>query len=222
MFGAEIALGTDAAARGPHLTLLVKDREGWRSLCRLLTAAQLAGSKGHAPVPPAALAARVAECPEALTNTRQVADRCAFVLNFGRHIFPAAPIPADRGGSRASETPDGQLRALCHEGLIARYGDEEPTARHRATRQLDHELGIIRDLGLASFFLVVRDVVRFARAASRARGGGQPSAPSWPIRSASPASNRSATTCSSSASSAASGGASPILISTSATPAARK
>lgn len=49
--GAEIAL-TD----GRHLTLLVKDRDGWRALCRLLTAAQLAGSKGHPLVAPKLLA----------------------------------------------------------------------------------------------------------------------------------------------------------------------
>ncbi|HET8628633.1 MAG TPA: PHP domain-containing protein, partial [Thermomicrobiales bacterium] len=38
IFGAEVAV----PGLG-HLTLLVKDGEGWRALCRLLTAAQLAG-----------------------------------------------------------------------------------------------------------------------------------------------------------------------------------
>ncbi|HET8628263.1 MAG TPA: DNA polymerase III subunit alpha, partial [Thermomicrobiales bacterium] len=43
--------GAEVAVPGlGHLTLLVRDKEGWRSLCRLLTAAQLAGRKGQAPV----------------------------------------------------------------------------------------------------------------------------------------------------------------------------
>lgn len=56
--GAEIALSaTPAAGPGGHLTLLCQNAAGYRSLCRLLTAAQLAGAKGHAPVAPEQLAA---------------------------------------------------------------------------------------------------------------------------------------------------------------------
>ncbi len=45
IFGAEV----DVSDLG-HLTLLVKNPDGWRSLCRLITAARLAWGKGHAPV----------------------------------------------------------------------------------------------------------------------------------------------------------------------------
>ena len=55
IFGAEVAL-----EGGGHLTLLARDAAGWRSLCRLLTRAQLEGRKGHAPVRPALLAEHAA------------------------------------------------------------------------------------------------------------------------------------------------------------------
>ncbi|MFN8515179.1 MAG: PHP domain-containing protein [Chloroflexia bacterium] len=62
IFGAEIALHPHVDDDGPpgHLTLLARDADGWRSLCRLLTAAQLAGSKGQAWATPALLVANTA------------------------------------------------------------------------------------------------------------------------------------------------------------------
>src|SRR5205814_10491282 len=90
-------------------------------------------------------------------NTRLVADRCRFALDLGPHRFPAVAIPAGR-------TPEGHLRALCRAGLAARYARAAPALQRRAAARLDEELAVIADLGLASYFLVVRDVVRFARA----------------------------------------------------------
>jgi len=282
LFGAEIALARKDGTPGRHLTLLVRDREGWRSLCRLLSAAQLAGGKGHAPVArellaahtaglvclsgcrhgalaaplladdedgawsaatglrdlfgddlwievprhdraddgplgqrltalaghlgagvvatanvhyatpeegPLAdtlacirtgttleaarhlrpnhryhlasgdeLAARFPDLPEAVANTAIIAERCTFALDHDRHVFPSVPLPAGR-------TPDDHLRALCRAGLTDRYADGDPATWRRAVVQLDHELGVIARLGLAGYFLVVWDVVRFARAA---------------------------------------------------------
>jgi error-prone DNA polymerase len=127
----------------------------------------------------AELAARCPDRPEALANTRLVADRCAFALAFGPHRFPTVPVSAGAGGgveltpdntpdATADEppaaTPDARLRALCHAGLTERYADGDPALWRRAARQLAEELAVIADLGLAPFFLLVADVVRFARA----------------------------------------------------------
>ncbi|MFN2182377.1 MAG: error-prone DNA polymerase, partial [Anaerolineae bacterium] len=54
---------------------------------------------------------------------------------------------------------ESYLRHLCQEGLARRF---RPVTE-RAVAQLDHELGVIERLGLAGYFLVVWDIVRFAR-----------------------------------------------------------
>jgi DNA polymerase III alpha subunit len=84
LFGAEIALVGADGAPGHHLTLLVRDAEGWASLCRLLTGAHLAGRKGHAPVAPQTLAAHVTGL---------------VCLSGCRHGVVAAPLLADDAGA---------------------------------------------------------------------------------------------------------------------------
>ncbi|HEX6737586.1 MAG TPA: DNA polymerase III subunit alpha, partial [Vicinamibacteria bacterium] len=103
------------------------------------------------------MAARFDDLPEAVANTALVAGRCTFALDVGRHAFPAVPIPEGR-------TPDAHLRSLCRAGVTARYAGGDPATWRRAIAQLDHELAVIGRLGLAGYFLVVHDVVRFARA----------------------------------------------------------
>src|SRR3954454_3079614 len=95
IFGTEIALSREDATPGPPLTLLVKTREGWRSLCRLLTAAQLAGSKGHAPIAPEVL-------------TRHTAG--LLCLSGCRHGALAAPLLA--GDETKARAAARWLRAL--------------------------------------------------------------------------------------------------------------
>lgn len=80
--GAEVALQGGKTGETPkgHLTLLVKDRTGWRSLCRLLTAAQLAGGKGRPVLAAATLAANTAGlicltgCRHGVVAARLLAD----------------------------------------------------------------------------------------------------------------------------------------------------
>src|SRR5688572_24338292 len=50
IFGAELTL-----ASGHHLTLLVKDENGWSNLCHLITLARHNAPKGEAALPPEAL-----------------------------------------------------------------------------------------------------------------------------------------------------------------------
>lgn len=56
-------------------------------------------------------------------------------------------------------TPFQRLYALCHDRLSACYPDLRPAV----LKQLAHELEIIEQAGLAEYFLVVWDIVRFAR-----------------------------------------------------------
>jgi error-prone DNA polymerase len=105
----------------------------------------------------AALTRRFAGIPHALANTLAIAERCFVDLDFGgvaggAQRMPAFPVPA-------GQTEFGFLYNLCHAALPMRYPRLEP----RVITQLAHELQIIQDAHLSSFFLLVWDVVRFAR-----------------------------------------------------------
>ncbi len=91
--------------------------------------------------------------PEGIRASREIAERCQFRLGQLRPSLPAFPLPA-------GETGDEYLAHLVHQGAIERWGDQR-TETH--DRQLAHELGMIRRLGFAGFFLIVWDIVRFAR-----------------------------------------------------------
>jgi len=100
----------------------------------------------------AEMGALFADYPEALVNTALIAGRCGFSLEFSRLRLPSFPLPPD-------VTPMEKLRQLCIQGLWRRY--RPPT--EQAQTQLSHELGVIERVGLAEYFLIVHDIVRFAR-----------------------------------------------------------
>jgi len=68
---------------------------------------------------------------------------------------PTTTYPAPRPG----ESPRSYLRRLCEHGAERLYGHLTGEVRER----LDHELAIIEDKGLCDYFLIVWDIVRFAR-----------------------------------------------------------
>jgi error-prone DNA polymerase len=102
--------------------------------------------------PAAEMAALFAELPEALRNTLRIAEQCDVCLDFSAQRLPSFPVPGEH-------TTDSYLRHLCQEGLERRFSP----VTDRARSQLDHELSVIERLGLAGYFLVVWDIVRFAR-----------------------------------------------------------
>jgi error-prone DNA polymerase len=90
--------------------------------------------------------------PEALYNTLRIAERCNASLDFSAQRLPTFSVP--EGHTLAS-----YLRHLCEVGLGQKFDPVTPRAR----AQLDHELAVIEGLGLPGYFLVVWDIVRFAR-----------------------------------------------------------
>ncbi len=121
-----------------------------------LNAAQRAGrlppNNSYALPSAAAMARRFAQQPEALHNTLAIAERCHVSLDFSQQRLPEFA------------TPDGSptfrfLYQLCHARLPQCYPDLRPVV----LKQLAHELDIIEGAHLATYFLVVWDIVRFAR-----------------------------------------------------------
>jgi error-prone DNA polymerase len=90
--------------------------------------------------------------PDALVNTVRIAERCQFVLRYGLQDLPAFPTAPGKDAI-------GELAQLCHEGLRWRYG----APSERVCAQLTYELRVIEQAGLANYFLIVWDIVRFAR-----------------------------------------------------------
>ncbi len=91
--------------------------------------------------------------PGLLTQTLQVAARCAFSLDELRYQYPEEVVPA-------GQTPASYLRRITYEGAARRWPDGTP-AKVRA--QIEHELALISDLNYEPYFLTVADIVAFAR-----------------------------------------------------------
>ena len=103
--------------------------------------------------PPAEMARRFADLPEAVAATGEIAARCGFTLEDLGYRFPAYPVPDGR-------PQIAYLRELVDIGARGRY--RPVTARVR--QQLARELRLIEKLDLAGYFLIVWDIVREARA----------------------------------------------------------
>ncbi len=101
---------------------------------------------------PAAMARLWADLPEAVTATAQVAERLTFRLEQLPYRFPAPQLAQGRD-------ENAELRARVAEGAGERYGTCPP----RVVAQLERELALIAKLGLAGYFLVVHDIVRYCR-----------------------------------------------------------
>ena len=108
---------------------------------------------------PEAMQARYGAFPEALETTQEIAARCGRVLPDGTPIWPNLDLPKERASSQP-RTPDDVLAAMAQQGLQKHYGPiPHPDVRERLKR----ELRAIAHYGYTPLFLVVADIVRFAR-----------------------------------------------------------
>src|SRR2546425_10187509 len=89
---------------------------------------------------------------EALATPWEIAHECDLDLDFRKVRFPGYPVPD-------GETPFSYLYKLCFEGVRERYQPITSSVTHR----LQHELEVIEKTGLAEFFLINWDLMRFAR-----------------------------------------------------------
>ncbi|HKO34110.1 MAG TPA: PHP domain-containing protein, partial [Candidatus Limnocylindria bacterium] len=89
---------------------------------------------------------------DGLVRAAAIGQSCRLDLDFERYRFPGFTVPE-------GETPFSYLYQLAHEGLRRRY---RPITT-QAVKQLAHELDIIERTNLAEFFLIVWDLMEFAR-----------------------------------------------------------
>ena len=99
------------------------------------------------------MAQRFARYPGAVATSVRLADECAFNLQQAKPKLPKQQVPP-------GHTPASWLRELCRRGLEERY----PPERHAVARQrLERELAVIEEKDFPGYFLIVRDMVAFAR-----------------------------------------------------------
>ncbi len=106
------------------------------------------------------MAERFADLPEAVENTRRIAEMCSVEIELGKTYLPTYQVPE---GFDANS----YLRHLSHEGLSKRLEHarelgldaDEPVYRKR----LDVELDIIIQMGFPGYFLIVWDFINYAK-----------------------------------------------------------
>ncbi|MEI6280594.1 MAG: DNA polymerase III subunit alpha [bacterium] len=92
------------------------------------------------------------DIPEAVYNTKKIADMCDLEIELGRWVFPDFKI-------EVGKTYDEKLRELAYAGLKTLNIKETPETLER----VEYELEIICKKGYSPYFLVVGDLLRYAK-----------------------------------------------------------
>jgi len=92
------------------------------------------------------------DIPQALENTQRIAEMCDLTLEFGRLHLPEIELPEGK-------TADQFLADLCYQNLHRFYPQPTPEIEQR----LDYELEVIKKTQFANYFLVVWDIISFAK-----------------------------------------------------------
>jgi error-prone DNA polymerase len=106
---------------------------------------------------PAEMISLFADLPEAIDHTLIVAERCGFTLENLGYRFPDWHDETGHPLSMAEQTT--LLRRRTYAGAAKRHGKLSPAVK----RQIEHEIALIHRLGFSGYFLIVEDLVAFAR-----------------------------------------------------------
>lgn len=101
----------------------------------------------------------------AITRTQEVADKCNCNWEFGATIWPDYKLPD-------GVTPAQQLRKQAEEGFKKLFPN--PTSEY--IERFEHELKVIEKMGFPTYFLVVSDLLEWARTNNIYTGYGRGSA----------------------------------------------
>jgi len=107
--------------------------------------------------------------PEAITNTKIIADRCNVELALGGILIPVFPTPK-------GEDEKSYLEKLVYRGLAWRYGGLErnqttdlsikDAKTHIPTEVLqraNYEIGVVESMGFNGYFLIVQDFINWGK-----------------------------------------------------------
>ena len=92
--------------------------------------------------------------PEACDNTLWIAERANVDIEFGKPQLPSFPLP------EGFANDDEYLRHLSYEGARQRYGDSLSAT---VVERIDYELSVIKQMGFSAYFLIVWDLIKYAK-----------------------------------------------------------
>jgi len=92
------------------------------------------------------------DIPEAVERTIEVAEKCNLEIELSKLKLPKYPLP------EGYESEIDYLRKLCEDGLRKRN-----LLTDEAKKRLEHELKVIEETSFAGYFLIVQDIVNFAK-----------------------------------------------------------
>lgn len=120
--------------------------------------------------------------PEAVANTRRIADRCNVKLDLGGILIPKFPVPN-------GESEKSYLDKLVYRGLAVRYVGKTPEEAKEMSveeirplltddvrERLDMELAVLDKMGYNGYFLIVQDFINWGKQRGIIFGPGRGSA----------------------------------------------
>lgn len=120
--------------------------------------------------------------PEAILNTKRIAERCEVELELGRILIPKFPVPD-------GEDEKSYLDKLVFRGLVYRYcgtslAETEALSvaecRQRlpenVLERIDYELSVVNKMGYNGYFLIVQDFINWGKSQRIVFGPGRGSA----------------------------------------------
>jgi DNA polymerase-3 subunit alpha len=120
--------------------------------------------------------------PEAILNTKRIAERCKVELDLGGILIPKFPVPD-------GESEKSYLDKLVYQGLAYRYGGIErrktsgmsvkEAKKHipdDVMQRADYELSVIDSMGFNGYFLIVQDFINWGKERGIIFGPGRGSA----------------------------------------------
>ena len=101
--------------------------------------------------------------PEALDNTREVAKRCNYDMEFGQYKYPVFQAAGNQSLEEKfeKETRQGLDKRLARREALGESLSAE--ARKEYKDRLTYELKTIKEMGFAGYFLIVADFIDYAR-----------------------------------------------------------
>ena len=120
--------------------------------------------------------------PEAIANTKKIADRCNVEIELGRILIPKFPTPNGESekefldhlvyqgmGRRYAKIPDAEREAMSNEQIRERLTPAQ-------LERLDMELGVLDNMGYNGYFLIVQDFINWGKSRGIIFGPGRGSA----------------------------------------------
>ena len=101
----------------------------------------------------------------ALSNSLKIAERCNVEKDFSKRYLPEYHMPEGKN-------PDIYLRELCYKGLETRYSEVTSDIKER----LEYELKVISKMDYSHYFLIVWDLIEYAKKEKVIVGPGRGSA----------------------------------------------